>query len=40
MATPPLLVFLALCEVCHATAAPLWFRAVFLHQAATFVHFL
>lgn len=40
MAIPPLLVFLALCRICHATAALLWFRAVFLHQATTFVHFL
>lgn len=36
----PLLVFLALCKICRATAALLWFRAVFLRQATTFVHFL
>lgn len=35
-----LLVFLAFWRSCCVTAALLWFRAVFLHQATSFVHFL
>lgn len=40
MAILHLLVFLALCKIRRATAALLWFRAVLIFQATTFVHSL